>query len=84
MVITIADNNSIGFAGYDEYQKNRESLRAVPINKVAPRSDTIEGENPSYPLTRELYLYTGDALYNQSHLVKYFIHFCYLSIISNT
>lgn len=71
----IKDNYSIGIIGFDDYQTNREVLRAMPVNKISPSLDTIEGNKPSYPLTRQLYLYTGETLYNQSPLIRYFINF---------
>ncbi len=71
----IANNYSIGFAGYNDYQTNRESLRAIPVDNISPNPDTIGGSKPSYPLTQQLDLYIGGTLYSQSPLVKYFVHY---------
>lgn len=72
------DIHSIGFSAYDYYQDHRDSLIAIPVKNVRPNPDTIEGEVPAYPLTRQLYLYTGQDTYYGNALVRFFINY-YLS-----
>lgn len=71
----IADDYSIGFSGYANYQANRETLRAIPIESISPNLDTVNGDSPSYPLTRQLYLYTGTTTYHEIPLLQYFINY---------
>jgi phosphate transport system substrate-binding protein len=72
------DVHSVGFSAYHYYQVHRESLIAIPVRNVRPNRDTIEGEVPAYPLTRQLYLYTGRDTYYGNALVRFFINY-YLS-----
>jgi serine/threonine protein kinase/ABC-type phosphate transport system substrate-binding protein len=69
------DIYSVGFSSYFDYQKNRDDLFAIPVNGVDPNRDTIEGENPEYPLTRQLYLYTGKDTYYGDSLLRFFINY---------
>jgi serine/threonine protein kinase len=74
----INDDYSIGFASYFTYQNNIDRLLAVSVNRVPPNRDTIQKEIPAYPLTRQLYLYTGEVTYQENPLVRFFINY-YLS-----
>jgi serine/threonine protein kinase/ABC-type phosphate transport system substrate-binding protein len=72
------DEYSIGFASYFTYRNNIDSLQAISVNRVPPNRDTIQKEIPAYPLTRQLYLYTGEVTYEEDPLVRFFIDY-YLS-----
>jgi serine/threonine protein kinase len=69
---------SIGFSGFGDYQSRKAELIAIPIDQVLPNVGTIQGEKPIYPLTRSLYLYTGETAFNSNPLLRYFINY-YLS-----
>ena len=73
----IGDNYSVGFSsyGYADAQNYRENLRIIPIDDISPNSNTVDGNNPIYPLTRTLYLYTGEADFNNNPLLRAFINY---------
>ena len=71
----INDPLAIGFSRYGPYQINNQNLIALPIDNISPISETIQGESPTYPLTRSLYLYTGESKFNENPLLRYFINY---------
>lgn len=72
----VAQNEySIGFSSFGEYQSRGGDLVAIPIDKVLPNKETIQGKNPTYPLTRSLYLFTGKTTFENNALLRYFINY---------
>jgi ABC-type phosphate transport system substrate-binding protein len=71
----INDLYAIGFSRYEPYRLNNMRLIALPIDNVLPNPETIQGESPTYPLTRTLYLYTGETKFNENPLLRYFVNF---------
>src|SRR5688572_1691301 len=71
----VNDKYSVGFSGDSYYQIYKDQLRVIPIDDISPNPDTINGDNPSYPLTRSLYLYTGATNYEKNALLQYFINY---------
>ncbi len=76
----IGDIYSVGFSGYGyaDDPNYRDSLRIIPVDNISPTSNTINADNPIYPLTRTLYLYTGEGDFNNNPLLRTFINY-YLS-----
>jgi len=50
------DKNAIGFVGFNYYEENKDKVKAVTVNGVAPSAETIAGGAYS-PLSRPLFLY---------------------------
>jgi len=69
------DRFSIGFSGYADYQSEIENLIPIGIDNVFPNSDTIKGDDPSYPLARSLYLYISKVRFNESPSLRFFINY---------
>lgn len=69
------DDYSIGFSSYINYQKNKDNLTAISVNRVSPNRETIMSEIPAYSLTRKLYLYTGEVTYQENSLLRSFINY---------
>jgi ABC-type phosphate transport system substrate-binding protein len=72
------DEYSIGFSSYIDYQRNKDRLTAISVNRVSPNWETIMSTIPAYSLTRKLYLYTGEVTYQENALLRFFINY-YLS-----
>jgi phosphate transport system substrate-binding protein len=68
------DKNAIGYVGFNYFEENKDKVKAVTINGVAPSSSTIE--NGTYtPLSRPLFIYVRkDALENKPQ-VKAFVEY---------
>lgn len=61
---------AIGFFGYAYLQQNAGSLRAVPVDGVAPTAATVADE--SYPLARPLFIYTDEeTLATRPHVAAF-------------
>ncbi len=71
----IQDDYSIGISSHINYQNNTGSLTAISVNGVSPNPETIMREIPTYPLTRKLYLYTGEVTYRENPLLRFFINY---------
>jgi len=66
--------NALGYFGYAYYEQNRERVKALSINGVAPSPATIE--SGEYPLSRPMFIYvSADALRRPQvrRFVDYFI-----------
>jgi len=50
-----ADPEALGIFGYSFLFENQDSLKAVPVNGIAPREETIA--DGSYPIARPLFFY---------------------------
>lgn len=65
--------NAIGYFGYAYYQENRDRLKILTINGVAPTEETAE--NGEYPLARPLFIYSDAAIMQAKPQVAAFINF---------
>lgn len=72
--------NAIGYFGYAYYQENADTLRAVPIDGVAPGFETAE--DGSYPISRPLFIYSTADIMKEKPQVADFISF-YLSNVNS-
>ena len=71
---------SIGFFGYAYYLNNRDDLRIIALDGVAPRAQTVA--DGSYALTRPLYIYSDAGLMRDHPQLKDFISY-YLSHVND-
>jgi phosphate transport system permease protein len=67
------DPNAIGFFGYAYYQLNRDRLRALSVEGVAPSAATAASGD--YPLARPLFLYTAPSIMAENPQVAAFINY---------
>lgn len=65
--------HAIGFFGNAYYQQNRDSLRTLTIDGIAPTA--AAAEDGSYPLARPLYLYTTAETLQSKPQVAAFIQY---------
>jgi phosphate transport system substrate-binding protein len=72
--------NAIGYFGYAYFQENADTLRAVPIEGVAPSLESAEDN--SYPISRPLFIYSTASIMQEKPQVADFISF-YLSNVNN-
>ena len=54
-----SDHNALGIFGYSFLFENSDTLKAVPVDGVAPTSETIA--DGSYPVSRPLFFYVKNA-----------------------
>jgi phosphate transport system substrate-binding protein len=58
LVQGVANNNGgMGYFGYAYYEQNRERLKALTVDGVAPSPETIAGG--TYPLSRPMFIYVN-------------------------
>lgn len=77
----VADNPyAIGFFGFAYYVQNRDTLRSIAIEGVAPTEETAE--DGTYPLARPLFIYSDATLMNEKPQVGAFISF-YLTYVND-
>lgn len=68
------DKGAIGFFGYAYYLAQKDKLKVLNINKIAPTEENIR--NGKYlPLSRPLYIYVNKKSLNEKPLVKKFVQF---------
>ncbi len=68
-----ADPYAIGFFGYAFYQDQADRLRPLAIDGVEPSQESAT--DGSYPLSRPLYLYTGESVLVKEPQVTSFLDF---------
>jgi phosphate transport system substrate-binding protein len=75
LVQGVANNNGgIGYFGYAYYEQNRERLKALTVDGVAPSPETIAGG--TYPLSRPMFIYVNAEALRRPQVrrfVDYFI-----------
>ena len=64
---------AIGYFGYAYYQENRDTLKALSIDSIAPTEDTAE--SGEYPISRPLFIYTTPEIMKEKPQVAAFIYF---------
>ncbi|MDE2818974.1 MAG: phosphate ABC transporter permease subunit PstC [Chloroflexota bacterium] len=64
---------SIGFFGYAYYLNNRDDLRIITLDGVAPSAETVE--DGSYALARPLFIYSDAGLMRAHPQLKDFISY---------
>jgi len=69
---------AVGFFGYAYYHENRDKLKVLAVNAVAPSADTVNKGN--YPLARPLFLYSSARIMREKPQVAAFLAF-YLSYV---
>ncbi len=74
------DRYSIGFFGYAYYAKNREDLRIITLDGVAPTAATVA--DGSYALARPLFIYSDAELMREHPQAADFISY-YLSHVKD-
>ncbi len=70
----VGNEGSMGYFGYAYYEQNRNRLKALSVNGVAPSPETIE--SGAYPLSRPMFIYiNADALQRPQvqRFVQYYI-----------
>jgi phosphate transport system substrate-binding protein len=70
------DENALGYFGYSYYENNRQDLKALPIDGVAPSTESIRSGD--YILSRPLFIYVNTQALKNNDAVKPFVDF-YLS-----
>ena len=68
--------HAIGYFGYAYYVENRDRLKLVPVDGVAPNHETVA--DGSYPLSRPLFIYVRTDSLREKPQVREFVRF-YLS-----
>jgi phosphate transport system substrate-binding protein len=71
---------SIGYFGYAYYNENKDRLKALSVDGVAPTEETAEDN--SYPLSRPLFIYSDPAIMQDKPQVAAFINY-YLTNVNN-
>ncbi|MFD3447720.1 PstS family phosphate ABC transporter substrate-binding protein [Microbacteriaceae bacterium 4G12] len=67
----MSDRYAIAFLGYAYYSVNKEKVKAIPINGVAPTKETIKS-GAYTPLSRPLYVYANhDSIQNKACVYDY-------------
>lgn len=69
-----ADPNAIGFFGYAYYVANKDTLKAVSIDGIAPTNETIESGEYA-PLSRPLFTYASNQAISEDAAVYDFIEY---------
>jgi ABC-type phosphate transport system substrate-binding protein len=64
---------AIGYFGFAYYNENRDRLRSIAIEGVAPNADTAE--SGEYPLSRPLFIYSDATIMMEKPQVAAFINF---------
>lgn len=64
------DKYALGYFGYAYYLENRDTLKAVKINGVAPTAETIENGTYS-PLSRPIFIYVKKSGLARPDIQKY-------------
>jgi len=70
---------AIGFFGYAYYQENKDRLKVLSINGVAPSAETVN--QATYPLARPLFLYSTAKIMREKPQVAAFLAF-YLTYVN--
>lgn len=66
------DKYSLGYFGFAYYEENKDKVKAIKVDGIAPSFDTIA--NGTYPLSREMYLYVNKKSLKRPE-VKEFLKF---------
>ena len=67
------DQNALGYFGYSYYVNNRDSLKALEVDGVAPTEETIRSQD--YLLSRPLFIYVNTKDLEQNSTVQEFVDF---------
>ncbi len=70
---------AVGFFGYAYYAENRERLKVLSIEGVAPSAESVDAGE--YPLARPLFLYTDPGLMRQKPQIADYLNF-FLSYVN--
>ena len=65
--------HGIGFVGYAYYHANKDDLKVISLDGVAPSAASVD--DGSYALSRPLYLYSDAGLMRDQPQVAAFIHY---------
>ena len=68
------DPYAIGYFGFSYYYENKDKLKAVTINGIAPNHDTIE-TNEYTPLSRPLFVYVKNSALKDNEAVYNFMQY---------
>ncbi|MGV3618704.1 MAG: PstS family phosphate ABC transporter substrate-binding protein [Fimbriimonas sp.] len=68
------DKNGIGYVGFNYFDENKEKVKAVTVDGVAPSAQTIE-DGTYKPLSRPLFLYVSKKSYTDKPQVKAFVDY---------
>jgi len=67
------DQNALGYFGYSYYENNRDSLKALEVDGVAPTEETIRSGD--YLLSRPLFIYVSTQAMEENPAVQQFVDF---------
>ena len=70
---------AVGFFGYAYFQENKDNLKVLSINAVAPNAETVN--KGTYPLARPLFLYSTVKIMREKPQVAAFLAF-YLTYVN--
>lgn len=68
------DKNAIAFMAYNYYAENKDKVKAILVNGVAPTPETVSGGTYT-PLSRPLFLYVSKKSMSDRPQVKAFVDF---------
>lgn len=72
------DPYGVGFFGFAYYQNNQDLLRALAVDGITPRQETVD--QGTYPLLRPLYIYVSAPTLQQRPQVDAFVNFYLRSV----
>jgi phosphate binding protein len=72
--------NAIGYFGYAYFNENKDKLKAVSVDGVAPTEETAESGD--YPIARPLFIYSAPSIMQEKPQVASFISY-YLSYVND-
>jgi phosphate transport system substrate-binding protein len=67
------DPNALGYFGFSYYENNQDTLKALAVDGVEPKTDTIR--SGKYPLSRPLFIYVSTQALEQNKAVEPFVNF---------
>jgi len=71
---------AIGFFGYAYYNENKDMLKAIALDSIAPTEATAEDN--TYPLSRPLFIYSAPSIIQEKPQVAAFINY-YLTYVND-
>ena len=67
------DDNALGYFGYSYYDLNRDKLKALKVDGVAPTKETIR--SGEYPLSRPLFIYVNAKELKKNKALEEFVSY---------
>jgi phosphate transport system substrate-binding protein len=69
----LRNDGAMGYFGFAYYEQNRERLKALTVNGVAPSSETIA--SGAYPLSRPMFVYVNAEALRRPAMRRFVLYF---------